>query len=230
MKTIGLIGGMSWESTETYYRKLNELVREQKGGLHSAPCIIYSVDFHQIEKWQREGNWHEAGKLLASIAQKLEKAGAEAIFLCTNTMHKVADCIEPAISIPFIHIGKVTAKEAMKQGQTNLLLLGTSYTMEQEFLKNELEKYGLNISIPKVEQRQEINRIIFNELCLGNIKKQSVEMLEKIIKEFESGGGEGVILGCTELNLLVKQKSFKIEIYDTTELHVKAALQFMSME
>ncbi|UCZ54239.1 aspartate/glutamate racemase family protein [Bacillus shivajii] len=223
MRKIGLIGGMSWESTQTYYRKLNEEVKRRKGGLHSAECILYSVDFSPIEKWQREGKWKDAGLYLAEVAKKLELAGAEAVVLCTNTMHKVSKDIEERISVPFLHIADATAERVLIDGGRDLLLLGTRYTMEQPFLIDRLEERRIRIHIPKEEERIEINRIIFDELCLGKVNQLSKNYYADLLKKYT--WLDGVILGCTELNMLCEDESQAV--YDTTDIHIEAALSFM---
>lgn len=220
---------MSWESTLVYYKALNEQVKSRLGGLHSAECILYSVDFARIETMQRSGNWEEAGEELAAIALKLEKAGAEAVVLCTNTMHKVASRIEETITVPFLHLAQVTANRVKSDGVGKVLLLGTKYTMEEDFFINRLMDAGLDVSIPEKNEREEINRIIFQELCLGKIKESSQQKVREIIKVYKGQSQiEAVILGCTELEQLFRVgKEPGVRLYDTTELHIKAAADFM---
>nr|WP_078597399.1 aspartate/glutamate racemase family protein [Evansella clarkii] len=229
MKTLGLIGGMSWESTLVYYKALNEQVKIHLGGLHSAECILYSVDFARIEAMQRSGKWEEAGEELADIARKLEKAGAEAVVLCTNTMHKVAFRMEETIAVPFLHLAQVTADRITGDSVGKVLLLGTKYTMEEDFFFNRLTAAGLDVYIPDKDEREEINRIIFQELCLGKIRESSQQKVRDIIKVYkEKYEIEAVILGCTELEQLFREgEEPGVRLYDTTEIHIKAAADFM---
>lgn len=221
MKTIGLIGGMSWESSTQYYRMINEEIRKELGGLNSAKCILYSVNFEEIERFQKEGQWEEAGEVLAEAAKSLEKAGADFIVLCTNTMHKVSHYIEEAIKIPFLHIADATGTEIKDSGIGTVGLLGTKYTMEQDFYKSRLEKeYGLNIIVPDENEREQINRIVFDELCMGIIKEESKELYLKVMKNLVEAGAEGIILGCTEIGLLVQQHDSDVPLFDTTKIHV----------
>ncbi|MHA1842844.1 MAG: aspartate/glutamate racemase family protein, partial [Promethearchaeota archaeon] len=220
MKLIGLIGGISWESSLHYYKIINEKVKEELGGLHSARCVLYSVDFDNIAKLQNEGNWQELNEIMISIAKKLENIGAELIVICANTMHKMADLIEEQISIPLIHIVDATAKEIKKQGIKKVGLLGTKYTMEQDFYVKRLkEKHGIKVIIPKEKDRDIIHAVIFNELCLGIIKENSKQQYLKIITDLERSGAEGVILGCTEIPLLITQEDVSIPVFDTTRIH-----------
>lgn len=224
MKTIGLIGGMSWESTQTYYQIINQTVREQLGGFHSAECLIYSVDFHNIEVLQQAGEWDKAGEILADIALRLQNAGADLLVLCTNTMHKVAPYIEKAISIPFLHIATMTANALEVKGITQVGLLGTRYTMEQDFYKQELINHGIDVVIPNPEQCHEMNRIIFDELCMGKIKTESKQAVLKMIHDMEhTSQVQAVILGCTEIGLLIQQSDMKLPVFDTTLIHAKTA-------
>ncbi|MBU9720792.1 aspartate/glutamate racemase family protein [Bacillus alkalicola] len=225
MRKIGLIGGMSYESTLVYYQKINEGVRDIKGGLHSAECILYSVDFGHVEVWMREGKWEKAGQYLAQVAQKLEAAGAEGILLCTNTMHKVADYIDAAINVPFLHIGEIIGNVIRRSGKKNVLLLGTKYTMEQSFLVERIKQYGINVTVPESGERETINRVIFQELCLGSVNEKSRKGLYEIINKYE--GIDGVILGCTELALLIKKEDLSIQLFDSTSLHIQSAISFM---
>ena len=223
MKTIGLIGGMSWESTITYYQVLNETIKQALGGLHSAKCILYSVDFEEIEKCQANGDWNRSAEILSDAAQSLEKAGADYIVICTNTMHKVADEIKRHIHIPLLHIAEMTAVELEKSGITKVGLLGTKYTMQQDFYKYILENRGIHVVIPNEDQVELVNDIIYNELCLGVISNESKQQYLDIIGDLVKSGVQGVILGCTEIGLLVKQDDTDIPLFDTTLIHAKNA-------
>ena len=225
MKTIGLLGGMSWESTVPYYQIINRLVKERLGGLHSAKCVLYSVDFAEIEACQAAGVWDRSGEFLGQAAAALERAGADFIVICTNTMHKVAPLIASHISVPILHIAEVTAAALGRQGITTAALLGTRYTMEQDFYKGKLQEYGLQVLVPGAERRQEINRIIFEELCLGTISPASRAYFNDTIRELEAAGAQGVILGCTEIGLLVRQEDVSLPLFDTTVLHATAAAE-----
>ncbi|WP_431030407.1 aspartate/glutamate racemase family protein [Lysinibacillus sp. LZ02] len=224
MKTIGLIGGMSWESSAQYYRIINEEVKLRLGGLHSAKLILASVDFEEIEKFQSLGKWEEAGELLAHVAKNLEKAGADFIVICTNTMHKVASTIEKAIHIPLLHIADATANEIQQMQLNKIGLLGTKYTMEQDFYKERIRQHGIEILIPGEEARLEVNRIIFEELCLGDIKPPSKDYYLQVIDELIQQGAEGIILGCTEIGLLIKPEDVEVPVFDTTVIHAKNAV------
>ncbi|MGE7596086.1 aspartate/glutamate racemase family protein [Peribacillus frigoritolerans] len=219
MKTIGLIGGMSWESSLEYYRIINEEVKAKLGGLHSAKCILYSVDFEEIERCQAEGDWESSGKLLGDAALSLEKAGAEMILICTNTMHKVIGYIEEKISLPILHIADSTAKQIQKSKISTVGLLGTKYTMEQDFYKTRIETNGINVLIPSEEDRKVINNVIYEELCLGEIQQSSRDYYKKVIKGLVDDGAEGIILGCTEIGLLVKPEDSKVPLFDTAVIH-----------
>ncbi|MDQ0194167.1 aspartate/glutamate racemase family protein [Paenibacillus wynnii] len=219
MKTIGLIGGMSWESSLEYYRIINEEVKNQLGGLHSAKCILYSVDFEEIERYQVEGNWESAGERLGEAAQSLEKAGAEIIVLCTNTMHKVIGFIEEKVNLPVIHIADATAVQIQKANINTVGLLGTRYTMEQDFYKSRIESKRIKVLIPNAEDREVINNVIYEELCLGEIRESSKQYYQKVIQRLVDEGAEGIILGCTEIGLLVKQKDSEVPLFDTTVIH-----------
>ncbi|WP_411705843.1 aspartate/glutamate racemase family protein [Edaphovirga cremea] len=224
MKTLGLIGGMSWESTIPYYRQINQQVKEQLGGLHSAQLVLYSVDFFQIEQLQQQGNWQRAGEILAEAAAALSRAGADAIVLCTNTMHKVADQIEQASGLPLLHIADATAKRIQAQGIRRVALLGTRFTMEQDFYRGRLQdKFGIDVVIPTEEDRETVHRIIYEELCLGVIRDESREAYRQVIRNLEQQGIEGVILGCTEIALLVGAEDASVPVFDTTEIHANAA-------
>ena len=230
MKTIGLIGGMSWESTATYYKVINTVIKEKLGGLHSAKCLLYSVDFQEIEECQSKGDWQESGEILADAAQRLEKAGADFIVICTNTMHKVASQIQDTISIPILHIAEATAQVLLDKNIHKIALLGTKYTMEQDFYKSRLVEYGIEVLIPGDEDRSIINSTIYNELCLGIISEKSKQEFLTIIDKLMEQGAQGIILGCTEIGLLIQQKDTKAPLFDTTLIHAqKAALNSIDM-
>lgn len=224
MKTIGLIGGMSWESSAEYYRIINEEVKSELGGLHSAKCLLYSVDFEEIERFQAEGRWDEAGKRLGYAAYSLEKAGADFIVICTNTMHKVVKDIEARINIPVLHIADATANQITKSNLHTVGLLGTKYTMEQDFYKARIKSNGINILIPDELEREMINKVIFEELCLGNIKQSSRNDYKEVINHLINQGAEGIILGCTEIGMLVKQEDSEVPLFDTAEIHAMEAV------
>ncbi|AXK38028.1 aspartate/glutamate racemase family protein [Crenobacter cavernae] len=227
MKTLGLIGGMSWESSAMYYQHLNRLVAERLGGLHSAKVVLYSVDFAGIAERQHQGDWQGAGELLADAARKLSAAGAQALLICTNTMHKVADAVEAAVDVPLIHIADVAAREAQRAGVKTVALLGTAFTMEQPFYRERLEqRFGLRVLTPDADERADIHRIIYDELCLGQRLPASRERLRAIIERLATGGAQGVILGCTELPLLIEQDDVSITVLDSTTLHARAAIDF----
>jgi len=217
---------MSWESTAHYYRCMNELVRQRLGGLHSAPLLLYSVDFHDIERLQREDRWDDAGRYLADIAQLLEQAGAEALVLCTNTMHKVASVIEAGLSIPLLHIADPTADAIRARGLRKVGLLGTRYTMEQAFYRARLEQHGLDVLVPETRDRHEIDRVIFEELCRGVIRPQSRSAYREIIGRLAARGAQGIILGCTEIALLVTPADAELPLFDTTAIHAASAVNF----
>lgn len=223
MKTAGLIGGMSWESTVPYYRIMNQVVREKLGGLHSAKCMIYSVDFAPVEQMQASGDWDAAGELLADAALRLEKAGAEFIIICTNTMHKCYDVVSGALSIPVLHIAELTADELAFRGMGKVALLGTKYTMEQDFYKQKLIDRGFDVVVPGAGDREEINRIIFDELCLGIIKDSSRKYFTDVISKLTDAGAEGVIFGCTEIGLLMDGVKGRVPFFDTAEIHARKA-------
>ena len=226
MKTIGLIGGMSWESTQTYYRLINEKVREELGGLHSAKLALYSVDFAEIEALQHQGDWEATAKILSAAGKSVESAGADFLVICTNTMHKVAPQIEQAISIPLLHIADATASALKKDGVTCVGLLGTRFTMEQAFYRDRLEEHGIRVIVPDESQREKVHSVIYNELCLGEIKPDSRQAYLEVIGELSDRGAQGVILGCTEIGLLIKAADTDVPLYDTTELHADQAVQF----
>ena len=226
MKTIGLIGGMSWESTIPYYRLINEGVKQRLGGLHSAKLILHSVDFDEIERLQRSGDWDAAGALLTRSAQLLETAGAELLVLCTNTMHKVAPAIESAVSIPLLHIADATAEAAKAAGIRRVGLLGTRFTMEQDFYVGRLtERHGLEVLTPTAPERDEVHRIIYEELCLGKILPASRESYHRIMDELVRRGAQAVILGCTEISLLVGKEDGPVPLLDTTAIHAQSAVE-----
>jgi aspartate racemase len=227
VKTIGLIGGMSWESSLEYYRILNEEVKKRLGGLHSARCLLYSVDFAEIETYQSQGEWPAAGMALAEAGRALERGGAECIVLCTNTMHKVAQAIESAVDIPLLHIADATGKEVRSRELRQVGLLGTRYTMEEVFYRDRLvDRFGLQVLVPDAADRREVDRVIYQELVLGQIKAASRKRYLKIIETLAAEGAQGIILGCTEIGLLVKQADCDLPLFDTTELHAKAAVDF----
>lgn len=223
MKTIGLIGGMSWESTVTYYRIINRLVQERLGGFHSAKCILHSVDFHEIEACQRAGDWDRGGELLAGAARGLELAGAGCVVICTNTMHKVADAVRVATSLPLLHIAELTADELEAAGISTVGLLGTAYTMEQDFYRRKLVERGITVLIPGEDDRALVNRVIFGELCLGTVAEPSRRAFAGIIDGLTARGAQGVILGCTEIGLLVRPEDTPARLFDTTEIHARRA-------
>jgi aspartate racemase len=224
MKTIGLIAGMSWESSLEYYRIINETVREKLRGLRSARIVMYSFDFEEVAKLQREGKWDEAAQLIVEAAQRLEKAGAELLIICTNTMHIVADEVQKNSRVPLLHIADATAKEVKAKGLKRIGLLGTRFTMEKDFYKGRLvKKHGLKVAIPSEHERQIVHNIIYNELCRGEIKESSRKQFSKIIQNLVDNGSEGIILGCTEICLLVKQQDVHVPLFDTTAIHATSA-------
>ena len=226
LKTIGLIGGMSWESTATYYKIINETVKEKLGGLHSAKCILYSVDFQEIEECQANGNWEKSGEILGEAAYNLEKAGADFIVICTNTMHKVVNQIKERISIPILHIAKMTAEKILEKGLKNIALLGTKYTMEQDFYKSKLIEKGINVIIPDKNDIETINEVIYDELCLGSINFNSKKKFLEIVDKLRSKGAEGIILGCTEIGLLIKNEDTDVPLFDTAIIHAEQAAMY----
>ena len=225
MKTIGLIGGMSWESTVTYYQIVNEVVKEKLGGLHSAKVLLYSVNFAEIEAYQANGQWDESAEVLAQAAENLEKAGADFVLICTNTMHKVAPQVQSRIHIPLVHIAEATADALKENNISKVGLLGTKYTMTQEFYKNKLIDAGIDVLIPEGDDINIVNDIIYNELCLGDVKAASKKEYLRIIENMKQRGAQGVILGCTEIGLLIQQQDTELPVFDTTQIHAtKAAL------
>jgi aspartate racemase len=224
MKRIGLLGGMSWESTIEYYRLVNELVAQELGGLHSADCLLRSVDFTEIEVLQRQDRWAEAGERLAREAQALERAGAELLVLCTNTMHKVAAEIELAITIPFIHIGDTTATAVKAAGHAKVGLLATGYTMEQDFYTGRMREHGLDVIVPGRADRRIVHDVIYDELCRGVIADASRDEYRRIMRALAGEGAEAILLGCTEIDLLVGPKDSPVPVFDTTRLHAERAV------
>jgi len=227
MKTIGLIGGMSWESSIEYYRIINETVKAKLGGLHSSKSIMYSVDFADIEALQHQGKWHDAAQILAEAAKKLEKGGADFVVICTNTMHKVADDIQAHIHIPILHIADATARRIKDSGIRRIGLLGTRFTMEDAFYKDRLiQKYGLDVIIPDVQGREIVHHVIYDELVIGKIREESRKQYADIIEGLVKDGAEGVILGCTEIGLLVHEKDCRVPRFDTARIHAEAAVEY----
>ncbi len=227
MKTIGLIAGMSWESTAEYYRIINEAVRERLGGSHSAKIVMYSVEFDEVRKCHLEGKWGEATSLMIDAAKRVERGGADFALICTNTMHKMADDVQANINIPLLHIADVTAEAIIPSGFKKLGLLGSTFTMEEDFYKGRLaRKYGIDVVIPGESERQIVDNIIFNELCAGEIKDSSREQIKTIMKRLIGSGAQGIILGCTELPLLIKQADCSVPLFDTTAIHAKAAVEY----
>jgi len=222
MLTIGMLGGMSWESSAEYYRLANVLVRERLGGLHSAKVVLHSVDFAEIERMQVEGRWDDAGKALAEGAAQVQAGGADFLLICTNTMHKVFDQVQAAVDIPVIHLGDTTAAAIRKAGLTTVGLLGTGFTMDQAFYRERLESHGLKVLLPSPEDRATVHRIIYDELCLGIVREPSRRAYQDVIARFE--GAQGVILGCTEIELLISQADVPLPVFPTTRLHVEAAV------
>ena len=223
MKTIGLIGGMSWESTVTYYQVINETVKKELGGLHSAKCILYSVDFDEIEKYQSAGEWNKSAEVLAQAASALERAGADFIVICTNTMHKVAPEISRKITVPLLHIADMTAIELKKANIKKVGLLGTKYTMQQAFYKNVLQANGIEVIVPDDAGIEVVNSVIYDELCIGKISAQSKAAYLRIISELSNKGAQGIILGCTEIGILVKQSDTTVPLFDTALIHAQNA-------
>ena len=226
LKTIGLIGGMSWESTVTYYKIINETVKKKLGGLHSAKCILYSVDFQEIEECQANGNWEKSGEILGEAAYNLEKVGADFIVICTNTMHKVVNQIKEKISIPILHIAEMTAEKILEKGLKNIALLGTKYTMEQDFYKSKLIEKGINVIIPDKNDIEIINEVIYDELCLGTINSDSKKKFLEIVDKLRNKGAEGIILGCTEIGLLIKNEDTDVPLFDTAIIHAEQAAMY----
>ncbi len=226
MKKIGLLGGMSWESSLEYYKLMNELVKSKLGGSHSVKCLLHSFDFHEIEELQHRGKWEKLTSLLVKEAENLKKAGADCIVICTNTMHLMASDIEKSTGLKVIHIADVTGDEIIKRNVNKVLLLGTKFTMESSFYKERLEKKGIEVVIPNELDRQIIHDIIYNELILGVLKQESKQSYIKIINKIIEEGIQGVVLGCTEIPMLIKQGDVPVEVFDTTEIHSRAAVDF----
>ena len=225
MRVIGMLGGMSWESSAQYYRLANELTRERLGGLHSARLVLVSVDFAEIERLQVTGQWERAGELLAEAAKSAEAAGAELLLLCTNTMHKVAGQIQDAVSIPLLHLADTTAAAVQRARLSTVGLLGTAFTMEQDFYRDRLAHHGLTVLVPPAEDRALVHRVIYEELCLGEVREASRQAYQKVIDRLKHAGAEGVILGCTEIELLIRPQDSPIPVFPTTRLHVEAAIE-----
>jgi aspartate racemase len=227
MKTIGLIGGMSWESSIEYYRIINEKVKEKAGGLHSAKSVMVSVDFYDMELLQREGRWDEATQEMIKTARQVEKGGADFLVICTNTMHKMADEVQNSISIPLLHIADATGEQITAAGLKKIGLLGTGFTMEEDFYKGRLaRKHGLEVLVPEKAERDLVHKIIYEELVLGIIKPASQAAYSKVMEGLVARGAQGIILGCTEIGLLVKQEDSRVPLYDTTRIHAEAAVDF----
>lgn len=227
MKTIGLIGGMSWESSLEYYRIINQTVKLKLGGFHSAECLMYSVDFEKIEVLQHQNKWDELADIMVQAAEKLKNGGADFIVICTNTMHKLVGDIEDRVGIKVLHIAEVTGEKIIQRGIRQVGLLGTKFTMEQDFYKKILkEKYDIDVVIPDVNEREAVHEIIYNELCKGILNNASKEKYQKIISHLALNGAEGIVLGCTEIPLLIKQEDVKIPVFDTTTIHAISAVEF----
>ncbi|MFE0500972.1 aspartate/glutamate racemase family protein [Lysobacter soli] len=224
MKTLGLIGGMSWESTVPYYRTINQTVKEQLGGLHSARLLLYSVDFAEIEKLQHAGDWDAAGAVLADAARSLKAGGAQLLVICTNTMHKVADAVETGSGLPLLHIADATGDAIRARGLTRIGLLGTRFTMEQDFYRRRLiEGHGLDVLVPEPDERDLVHRVIYDELCQGVIRDESRAQYRRVMDGLVARGAQGIILGCTEIGLLVGEGDASVPLFDTTALHARAA-------
>ena len=226
-RTLGIIGGMSWESTESYYRLINEGIKAELGSLHSADLLIHSVDFAPIGELQAQGAWDEMGAILANSGKRLQAAGAQGLLIATNTMHKVVDDVQAVTNLPIIHIADATAKAIQAQGLTKIALLGTQFTMTQDFYKQRLIDVGLQVLIPENDARAEVHRIIYDELCQGQFLDSSRQYYSQVIKDLANEGAEGVILGCTEIGLLIQQADSPIAVFDTTAIHAAAAVGFL---
>lgn len=224
MRTIGFIGGMSWESSALYYRLANELVRERLGGLHSARCRLYSLDFAEVEAMQSEGRWDDAAALLASAARALQSSGADILVLCTNTMHKVAEQVQDAVRIPLLHLADTTAEAVTAAGLRTVGLLGTAFTMEQDFYRDRLASHGLTVLTPDADDRALVHRVIYDELCLGIVRDESRAAYSQVIGRLVDAGAQGIVLGCTEIELLVRPDDSPVPTFATTRLHVAAAV------
>tara|TARA_R110001583_G_scaffold10128_3_gene47244 strand:- start:754 stop:1446 length:693 start_codon:yes stop_codon:yes gene_type:complete len=227
MKTIGLLGGMSWQSTQGYYQAINEAVAQRLGKLHSAKIALYSLDFAPIEQLQHQGDWEGCAKILCQAAQRVEVAGADCLLICTNTMHKLAPQVEAAISIPLLHIADATAQRIQAQGLSRIGLLGTAFTMDEAFYKGRMaDKYGLDVRVPNAADRQRVHQVIYDELCLGKVNPESRQAYLRIIESLGAEGAEAVILGCTEIGMLVSQADSAVPLFDTTKIHAQAAVEF----
>ncbi|ALF59731.1 aspartate/glutamate racemase family protein [Psychrobacter urativorans] len=226
-KTLGIIGGMSWESTQSYYRLINQGIKEKLGGLHSAELLIHSIDLAPIATLQAQGAWDELGNIMVSSGQRLQAGGADGILIATNTMHKVADAVQTATDLPLIHIAEVTAQAINKQGLKKVALLGTQFTMTEDFYKQRLIDTGLQVLIPDTESRQEVHRIIYEELCQGQLLDSSRQYYRQVIQDLAAQGSEGIILGCTEIGLLISQADSPVPVFDTTAIHAAAAVDFL---
>ncbi|GGE61381.1 aspartate/glutamate racemase family protein [Priestia taiwanensis] len=224
MKIIGLIGGMSWESSVLYYRIINEEIKNRLGGLQSAKCLLYSVNFAEIADYQAKGEWEKAGNSLGDAAYALENAGVDFILICTNTMHKVIDQVQERVTVPILHVADATALEVKKCELTSVGFLGTKYTMEQDFQLSKLHSHGLDVLVPNEQEREVVNKVIFEELCVGSIRKESKEYYMQVINRLIEEGVEGIILGCTEIGLLIKQEDVSVPIFDTAYIHAMAAV------
>ena len=220
-----MLGGMSWESTAEYYRLANEMVRDRLGGMHSARCLVHSVDFADIERMQAEGRWDEAGEVLAAAAALLESGGAELLVLCTNTMHKVADRVEQAVDIPFLHLADATARAVLAEGVETVGLLGTAFTMEQDFYRDRLASHGLTVIVPEVADRAVVHRVIYDELVVGVVSESSRAAYRSVMDRLVARGARGIVLGCTEIELLVGAADATVPVFPTTRLHVEAAVE-----
>jgi len=223
---IGMLGGMSWESTAEYYRLINELVRAQLGGLHSAAIVLVSLDFAEVERLQASGRWDEAGELLAGMAADVEAAGAEFVMLCTNTMHKVADQVQAAVSIPLLHVADATAEAIAAAGLQRVGLLGTLFTMEQDFYRDRLDSQGIATIVPSPDDRADVHRIIYDELCLGSIRDESRQVYRDVIARLVAAGAQGIVLGCTEIELLVHDDDSPVPLFPTARIHSEAAVRW----
>lgn len=231
MKTIGMLGGMSWESTVIYYQLLNRLTREKCGGLHSAKLLLWSFDFAEIEVHQANNDWQAATDMMVEAAKNVERGGADCLIICTNTMHKMADEVQAAVGIPLVHIGDATANSIKKEKVSKPLLLATRYTMEQDFYKGRLQnQHGINVLVPNDNDRTTVHDIIYKELCVGEIKDESRRQYQRIVQEAVGNGADGVIFGCTEVTLLLSQNDVPVPVFDTTALHAEAALDFALTE
>ena len=227
MKTIGLIGGLSWESSSEYYRIINQTVQKELGGLHSAKCLLYSFDFAEIVELQHSGHWDEATAMMIAAGQSLQRGGADMLVICTNTMHRMADALQAQVDLPLLHIADATAERILAAGFKKVGLLGTIYTMEQDFYKGRLtDKYALEVIVPDATARQTVNRVIYDELCQGVVNPASRQAYQQIIADLVADGAEGVILGCTELMLLVQATDSAVPLFDTTTIHAETAVKY----